>query len=378
MDPHTPHNDHATTVESSGIGRALPTLQLPPVPFARHESLPVGTSVSDLLGALSADSLTLEPMADEPFFAQPHADFHAAVERRGRRERRSSPRSTGERRAFTSEHLAAPDHGPADPRPQADPTHEHAPRQAAPIDPRLPELPGPTPHELEPALPYTLPSPGVSGDTVRTTRASVATMPLTYPSIGTVGSTPPFAPVTPVAPPAELPTEQARIEAPVTLAPTGLDAVYAGGAPIPVGRLDPWTEILAEARTPQAGPASPAIAPGAGLAPVVASVAAAPSAWYGGQVHVDDAMLVWNAPGTQAPLAPSVAAMIAPARSAAAAPLATGRLAPPTLVAASASAAPAASTVRGPLGRLLRGALLIGVPAGLGIGIALAVNEYLL
>ncbi|MCW2921327.1 MAG: hypothetical protein JWL76_1201 [Thermoleophilia bacterium] len=403
--PTPPHTDFAATLE------------LPPVPFARTGSygtadeLPalapqaavavaptpafaapvaaapqiveapatVGTSISELLDALKLDGVTMD--ADQ---IRPHAEFSSAVERRGRDERRTKPRHTNDRRAFASTNLAMPEQGPVDPRPQAAPPVAHVATSPAPIDTIMPELPLP----LEPSRPYELPSRGVATGTMRTTRANVHVNELPFPATGMAYPAPPAgAPEPPVAPPTPaadlapmhgfdaVPALHAQ-PAPAGTTPfVGIDAVFANSAPIPVGRLEPFAAAV---HVPAAGPAGPAMAPGFGLDPVVAAVAAAPSAWHGGAVQVDDAMLVWNAPGTTAPLAPSVAAMISPAPpsamqpSAAATPAAAGIATTALAPTAAAGSRPA----RGLGGSLLRLVLLVGVPAASGTGIAVALDRF--
>lgn len=394
------------------------TLELPPVPFARAgtasfaDVLPpiapqaaaaveteppvaatpaaveppatVGTSISELLDALKLDGITMD--VDE---IRPHAEFSAAVERRGRNERRREPRVTPDRRAFASTNLAMPDHGPHDPRPQGAPPVGHVLVSPSPIDPIMPDLP----IALEPARPYELPSRGLAAGTLRTTRANVHVNELPFPATAMLHPVPPAgAPEPPTAPPLEQPAtfEQPAVStyeqpAPVGMAPlVGIDAIFANSAPIPVGRLEPFGPGFT-AYVPQTGPAGPAAAPGFGLDPVVAAVAATPSAWQGSAVQVDDGMLVWNAPGTTAPLAPSVAAMIStapPSATSSSAPatattagIATTALAPTS---ASAAAAAGARATRGPLASLLRLLLLVGIPAASGIGIAVALDRFVL
>ncbi len=380
------------------------TLELPPVPFARAataavaDELPpvapqaglavvvdapasVGTSISELLDALKLDGITMD--ADE---VRPHAEFSAAVERRGRTERRGEPRVTPDRRAFASTNLAMPDDGPEDPRPQGLPPVEHVLESPSPIDPIMPELP----IALEPARHYELPSRGLATGTLRTTRANVHVNELPFPATAMAHPVPPAgAPEPPTAPPV---VEQQIVQdpiahlqpAPAHAAPlVGIDGIFASSAPIPVGRLEPFGPGVA-AYVPQTGPAGPAQAPGAGLDPVVAAVAATPTAWNGNAVHVDDAMLVWNAPGSNAPLAPSVAAMISTPP-----PSATSPSAPATTTAGIATTAltPAdgataaiagARATRGPLASLLRLLLMIGIPAASGTGLAVALDRFLL
>jgi hypothetical protein len=250
----------------------------------------------------------------------------------------------------------------------------------------MPELP----IALEPARPYELPSRGLATGTLRTTRANVHVHDLPFPATAMEHPAPPVgAPEPPAAPPASAPPapeQAAHVQpAPAGMAPAvGIDGIFANAAPVPVGRLEPFGPGVA-AYVPQTGPAGPAAAPGAGLDPVVAAVAATPSAWHGSAVQVDDAMLVWNAPGTTAPLAPSVAAMISPAPPSAAptsAPatatatavgIATTTLAP---TGAPAAAAASARATRGPLASLLRLLLLVGIPAASGTGIAVALDRF--
>lgn len=367
------------------------TLELPPVPFTRATTasvaaeLPlgsVGTSITDLLDALKLDGMTMD--ADE---IRPHAGFSAAVEQRARTERRREPRLTPDRRAFASTNLAVPDHGPQDPRPQGSPPVEHVLESPSPIDPIMPKLP----IALEPARPYELPSRGLATGTLRTTRANVHANEMPFPATAMEHPVPPVgAPEPPTAPPPAAEHQFAHDPiahlqpAPVGMAPlVGIDGIFGTATPIPVGRLEPFGAGVA-AYVAHTGPAGPAAAPGAGLDPVVATVAATPSAWHGGAVHVDEAMLVWNAPGTTAPLAPSVAAMIstappsaapmsAPATSAAG--IATTSLAP---TCATAAAVAGARATRGPLATLLRLLLLVGIPAASGTGIAFALDRFIL
>jgi hypothetical protein len=380
----------------------MPTLELPPVPFGRpssdgmmpaapmppatpapNDSMPSGSSIDQIIEALRSEpmptldtSMLLDPatlLADIAPEERPHGDFHSAVERRDIRERRRAGRETPDRRTFTSTYMAAPDNGPADPRPTTPPPATHDARPI-PIDARMPELPI---QELQPARPYELPSRGVVGETVRSSRASIAAMSAQpFPSHPAPPIDAPEPPTAPIAP-QQQPQQQA-------VEPHGIEGIF--GPPQSVGRLEPFAP-MAPVQIPDAGPAGPAIAPGAGLDPVVATAAATPSAWFGGQVQVDEAMLVWNAPGATAPLAPQVAAAIAPqtprsaaapgtapAATAAAAPIATTMLAP---AAAAGAAAGASAATRSPLARLLRMLAWLGLPAGAGIGIAVALDHFL-
>lgn len=360
----------------------MPSLQLPPVPFGRtggspmlqapaHGSLPSGTSIQDLLGALE-EPAQYAPPATPPTDApvRPFEEFSSAVDRRGRRERRSDARTTPDRRSFTSAHMAAPADGPSDPRPTEPPPVAHVATRPAPIDAVMPALPLP----LEPAMPFELPSRGVAASTQRTMRAGAVSVPATpqaaFPSHAEPVPAPAAAPIVDVAPVPQ---------------PVGRDAIagiFDAPSSVPMGHLEPRRMAPASAM-PLSGPAGPSTAPGEGLEPVAAAVATAPSAWYGGAVQVDDAMMVWNAPGAQAPLAPSVAAMIAPqvASSAPAAPRAAATAAPLATSPLSAGAAPgpastASSTTRGPLASLLRLLLVVGVPASTGIALAIAIDRF--
>ena len=409
---HPPHADFAASLE------------LPPVPFARTSphapgAPTVGTSVDDLLDALRLDGTTLDgvTMRHDVATPRPHAEFSTSVERRAEwTERRRGARSTPDRRMFQSEHLAPPAAGPVDPRPQVPPPSQHAVERAAPIDHVMPELP----FELEPSLPFTLSSRGVAVGTQRTTRPNVAVTQLPFPAMALKHPTAPVgAPEPPTAPPAPAAstpfpaphdpllatTAQVQQHAPLAQvqqrgplaqpAPegarpaAGISGIFGGMTPIPVGRLEPHAAMphASALIVPHAGPAGPAIAPGAGLHPIAAAVAATPSAWHGGAVHVDDALLVWNAPGTTAPLAPSVAAMIAPqpvsgslasAPAAAAPGVATTVLLPSAPAGTLGGATGAGSTARLPLATMLRWLLLVGVPTGSGLAIAFAVNRFLL
>jgi hypothetical protein len=433
MDSQHRQNPHSGA--ESAAHQALPTLELPPVPFARSaatvppvaavtpsEMMPSGSSIDDILDALrtepapSLDATDLLGAAGiqppQPVYEErPHEEFSAAVDRRNRRERRRNRRETPDRRAFTSTHMAAPMTGPADPRPTAPPPVLPI-TSPAPIDARMPELPI---QELQPAMPYELPSRGVAAETIRSTRPSAnpnpmpAAMPQALTAQPLAGQPfpaaspappmsapePPTAPVAPIA----MPVEQD------TSASFGIEGIF-DAFPQQVGRLETFAPPAAPAITiPDAGPAGPAMAPGAGLDPAVATAAATPAAWFGGQVQVDEAMLVWNAPGATAPLGPSVAAAIAPqptapmtapsaaapapaavpAVPAAAASIATTTLAPGAAAAAGSTAAATAAAAaaatgtaaRSPLARLLRLLAWIGIPAGAGIGLAVALDHLL-
>lgn len=408
MQPHAPSTE--SQQDDRPDGRDLPVLALPPAPFTRsggeqrssavpaapisvvpgqptvdtpvaasalREPMPSGTSVQDLLGALAIDGL--DPIESESFLhdaapvqERPLHEFTVAVDRRTRRERRHEQRTTPDRRAFTSEHLAAPVDGPTDPRPTMPPMHPAVSRPA-PIDPVMPPLP--LDEHLQPARPYQLPNRGVSAATQRSTRASLAMGELPFPQQAIDNPPPPTAaPEPPVAAPDHAPVPGTS--------PAGIDAIFGPPAAQPVGRLEahapmpPAPPAPPPVLVPDAGPAGPATAPGAGLDPVAASVAAVPSAWFGESVHVDDAMLVWNAPGTTAPLAPSVASLISPAP-----PVASG-IAPASPATAAVATTPlspgaaATSTRRRPMSPL-RLVLLVGIPAGAGIGIAFALERFL-
>jgi hypothetical protein len=361
-------------------GTRMPTLELPPVPFARGaaqpfsmpaapaapapmtpaEPMPSGTSVQELIDSLRLDSpLTIT----DPEQQLPHGEFHAAVqERRNRVERRRAPRETGERRAFASPNMAAPATGPEDPRPVAPPAPA-APALPMPLDTRMPELP--EAGELQPARPYELPSRGVASETIRSSRASTAVQPTTAPFVPQAAT-----PVPMWEPQAEVALGHAFFP------PSNSDVIDdIFGTPSATGRLEPWIP----AELPLAGPSGPSIAPGAGLDPTVASIAAAPSAWFGGSVQVDDAMLVWNAPSSTAPLAPAVAAAIQPmsaAPAAAGTAIATSALVPAAPTAALAGAAGTAAA--GSSGSLLRLLAWIALPAAAGIGLAAAISHFLL
>jgi hypothetical protein len=351
------HHAPSTTsqIEPRDTRGDLPVLELPPIPFLRatsapatiatqpvadsieHHPLPAGTTVQDLLGALVLDGV---PPADAhelatgiELDARPHHEFSVDVERRAARERRREHRATPDRRAFTSEHLAAPAAGPVDPRPTMPPVHPTAGRPS-PIDAVMPPLP--LDEELQPVRAYELPSRGVAATTQRTTRASVAIAALPFPQQALdhppQPTTAPEPPVPPAAP----------------AAPAGIEAIF--------------------------GPAGPAAAPGAGLDPIAAAVAAAPSAWFGEAVHVDDELLVWNAPvAVQTPLAATVAAQLDPT----AAP-ATGAASATTFPVPLTPLAPAAATAPATRRRPARLALLVGVPAAAGIAIAVAAERFLL
>lgn len=395
--PHAP--DHR---RSSHAEPALPTLQLPPAPFGRRpdsppaapqfqEQLPAGTSVRDLLGALAETSSghalaarptsapTAPPAPPAPSHlgaavpSRPLESFSAAVERRGRRERRREARTTPDRRLFRSGHLASPLDGPADPRPTGPPPIGNVAVRPAPIDPVMPPLP------LEPALSVELTTRGVAADTQRTTRAGTASAaPSTMPFPGSAATAPPPAPEQPQL-------DAAAIEGIAPNPTTGhaaLAGIFDARSDIPVGHLQPRDVDAPSSAIPLAGPAGPSSAPGAGLDAVAAAVATAPSAWYGGAVQVDDAMMVWNAPGAQAPLAPSVAAMIAPhgttqpGSGPAPAPTPPAPLATTPLAPGAAPDAPAAGAPRGRLATLLRLLLVVGIPAASGIAIAIAIDRF--
>lgn len=376
----------------------MPSLELPPAPFTRSakptttpEPLPSGATIEHLL-----ESLRIEPSPSSSEPTSPHAGFHAAVERRARRERRREPRSTPERRHFASSHLAAPDTGPLDPRP-VDPPSPARSALPMPLDTRMPELPS-EPAPLAPALPYQLPSRGVAAETIRSTRPSFGgrhelptapAAPASAPAAPPEGLTLAAAGVAPAAPTARPIAPPAAALAPAAAAAAApaprLDAIFEPQREdAPMGRLEPWG-APSHAQLPDAGPAGPSIAPGAGLHRVVATAAAVPGAWFGGHVEVDDAMLVWNAPAAHVPLAPSVAAAISPAEgspsvgagaaAAAAAPtgIATTALAPaPTAAPAGTGSGAGGAT------RLLRLLGWVGLPAGGGIGAAVAVDRLLL
>jgi hypothetical protein len=358
MQPNPPFNDHPTADEPH-----LPSLSLPPNPFGagarptataiHHGAAPTGTSIEDLIGALA------EPLAPAADTERPLHEFSVAVERRARRERRTKPRVTPDRRAFASEHMAAPHAGPVDdPRPMTPPPAHDGAARPAPIDATMPPLPiAEAPAHLEPARPYELPTRGVATTTHRTTRpATIASTP--FPQRLDDPPAPMGAPAPPSAP-APAPAQ------PAPAGTTGIDAIFGTASiPTPVGHLQPALTI------PDAGPAGPAMAPAAGLAAPVAAAAAAPNAWYGDAVQVDDEMLVWNAPvaapsmAMAMPPAPQGAPAMPASAPAASAPLTVGPLAPP---------APARSS-----GSPLRLALLVAIPAVLGVAIAFAVNQFLL
>ncbi|MCB0879211.1 MAG: hypothetical protein KDC46_09565 [Thermoleophilia bacterium] len=409
MHDHAPApQPHDSTAHEAG---SLPALALPPVPFARSTAapaaepapaaapavapapaaaaMPSGTSIQDLLGSLSLDGATaddvssfLDAAASQQQPQRPLHEFSVAVDRRSRRERRTEPRTTPDRRAFTSEHMAAPDSGPVDPRPTTAPPRRDPAERPEPIDARMPELP----LALEPARPYELPNRGVASATVRSSRASIAIHQLPFPNNAPVQQAAPAAP----AAPAELAPEPQYQPAPTGT--NGIDAIF--GAPVgtPVGQLQGVPQAPTapdvELRIPESGPAAPGMAPGAGLDPLVATAAAAPSAWFGGSVHVDDAMMVWNAPGANhatgmlAPAQPnSMLATSGPAATPLAGTLATGiATAPlaPSVPAAGTAAAAAAGAAAGRSSSPLRVALLLGLPAAAGIAIAFAINHFLL
>lgn len=394
-----PASTHDAFQADDAGAAVLPALELPPAPFSRGtiaaapatvarpapvaatmaptneradadadafaDSLPSGTSIQDLIGALTIDGVDVA--AGE---SRPHHEFSTAVERRGARERRRAHRSTPDRRAFTSAHMAAPAEGPDDPRPVAPPPHDAGGRPS-PIDAVMPPLP----LALEPALPYELPSKGVAHATRRSTRASVAVTELPFPQQAIEHPPQPdTAPEPPVAP--QFP------EVPPAPEPVSISSIFSGAASVPVGHLVPRpADEIPVVAVPDAGPAGPSPAPGEGMDPVAAAVAAAPSAWYGGSVRVDDAMMIWNAPGTDAPLAPTVASMIAPAPPVMshAMPELSGASAPGRAVATTPllpGAAPAATRARGGSG--ITNLLLVGGAAIAGTTIAFAIDRLLL
>lgn len=396
--PTQPHDDRRPAASEP----ALPTLQLPPVPFARPsaplaavpapatahvpapvtpaESLPTGTPVQELLGALTAEPLRvavdLDTAASGDLPIRPFEGFTAAVDRRGRRERRRVPRSTTDRRAFTSDHLAMPVNGPADPRPTTPPPVENVPERPAPIDPVMPALP------IEPATAFELPTRGVAPSTQATVRPGVASTP--RPAAPAGAAFPTLA-----APQADAPSRMTLpVDAPSPVgeaADHSIAGIFDAPSAVRIGHLQPAHAATPATAAPLAGPAGPSTAPGAGLDPVAAAVATAPSAWYGGAVQVDDAMMVWNAPGAQAPVAPAVAAAIAPQRPqsvppapVAAAPAATDLATSPLAAGGpvAAASAPATAASRGPLASLLRLLLVIGIPAGAGVSIAIAIDRF--
>ncbi len=384
---HPTHQQHATP--GTG-GSTLPSLALPPAPFAAPATatapapvieaepapvpaptpepapapvaaapptasgltMPTGTAIEELVGALqldgveparASDVLALDldellgtPMVGEPGAEapRPHHEFSVDVERRGRSERRRSVRPSPDRRTFTSPNLAAPTAGPADPRPVTPPPARDAAARPHRIDPVMPPLP-------------------------------LGSTQTPAPSPFQIRLDDPPAPMNAPAPPQPTPQH----------AP-GIASIFDASAPDAVGRLTMHPSAPVDAPTvsvPVAGPAGPATAPGHQLDPIAAAVAATPSAWYGGSVQVDDAMMVWNAPGAGAPLAPEVAAAIAPGSGpAATAPtgIATSTLAPDVPPSTGATARRGTSP--------LRLALIVGIPAAAGISIAFAIDHFLL
>ncbi|MBC7460503.1 MAG: hypothetical protein H7287_04005 [Thermoleophilia bacterium] len=243
--------------------------------------------------------------------------------------------------------------------------------------PQAPPAPQPAPvadefniHGLQPARRYEAstnraPQP----TTVLSTRPNIAqTMaPIAHP----------LGAPTNVAPPAAAPA--------AGFAPTSaeLDSVYAtivGNAG--VGRLDPFPG-QAPLTAPQMHPSM-----SNGLDPAVAAAAAAPSAWFGGNVQADDQLLVWNSQGSAAAAAPALAGPALAAPHAGRAPHVPAGLAAaaaaPSVAAHAAATAPAITPLTPPAtGRsfgasLLRWLLFAGVPAVLGIGIAAGASRLLL
>ena len=176
----------------------------------------------------------------------------------------------------------------------------------------------PPPAALEPAVPYRRPAPVAAPAPIAPTDADV------------------FPPeVAPTAPVAAAPAPDADIA-----------GIY--GAP---------TEPIGHLATPTHAPAAPADAPGLGLPPTVAAIAATPTAWFGATTTVDDAMLIWNsAPATNAG-DPSTAFPTA---------------------AAGVAAAGVASTSPAAGGSTLRTLLFFGLPTVGGVAIAFAINARLL
>lgn len=374
MSSHAPHSA-LPAHESAQRGGSLPTLQLPPAPFGsprganampEHDRpLPSGTSVNALIDALRDEApLAIERAQQQPpREVRPHADFHVSVERRSRQDRRATNRHAPDRRTAGSPHLAAPDTGPLDPRPLAPPPTRE-PKSVGPLDARLPELPAVDP--LEPARPWVPANRGVAAAAVEAPAAA----PLAQASPAPAASPTPAAPPAPAAP-------APRSPVPVPVAPLQLDAIYGlarDDGTVPVGRLDPWPNRAPA--PPVAGPAGPGFAPGAGLEPAVATAAAAPSAWYGGKIEVDDAMLVWNAPAAHAAHASAMQAFVAQPAGSAPAPAAPGLAI--TALSPGTAAAAGADAPRGAGAALLRVLLLVGLPAGGGIGIAFALERFVL
>jgi hypothetical protein len=360
---------------------ALPSIALPPVPFSRGtaaaatvdavtaapsapasaDSMPTGTSVNDLIGALSLDGLDITGMVAEAA-PRPHQEFSVDVNRRAHRDRRSEQRTKPDRRSFTSEHLAAPDQGPTDPRPML-PPNAPAPTRAAPIDAVMPPLPLPLeqPLPLEPARAYELPNRAIATTTRRNLRPDLSTSALPFPQQAI--DHPPQPAAAPEPPTGDSFTT-ALLEQAQQPAPDGasdIASIFNAAAPVPVGHLDPTVHATTQ----------PTPTPAVELPQVAAA-----AAWFGGEVRADDALMIWNAPGTAAPLAPSVAAMIAPATQApSAAPaalstVATTRLAPTPAATAGAATGPTRS------GRRI--ALLVALPAIAGIAVAVGIDRLLL
>lgn len=221
-----------------------------------------------------------------------------------------------------------------------------------PIDPVMPPLP--IDENLQPARNYVLPNRGVSAAAQRSVRADLIATETPFPQAATQAApqtTPPVAPQTVQG--------HQSVQSPLTVETR--QATEAASHP---------TDSIANIFGP---PASKPNRQDEIEAQLVAQVAATPAAWTGHATHLDDeGMMIWNAAGTSAPLAPTIAAMIAPAPPVASS--AASRVITTTPLSAGPLVAPASRRLSSPL----RMALLIATPAIAGIGIAFAIERFLL
>lgn len=348
---HAPFSDDQLAAQAEP--GSLPALALPPSPFTFNFN--------------AASHVQAAPVVDAP------APIEAAL--------------TGFAPVDYGQVPLAPQATPAQPapaQPAPAPVAMPAPIAAPPAFAAAPEA-APTPDfgGLQPAVPYRAPDRTGQPAPLLTSRPNTAQQFVSHP----------------IAVPQNVP-----VPAPAAMQPYTNAAPMAAPHGAPAQAFDPWpgqSPIAAPVATPLAAPAAPSPAPGLGLPPAVAAVAAAPNAWFGGNVQSDEALLVWNAAGSATPAAPAaIPAGLAPGVPAGlAASVAAGIPAgPPPGLAAAPGVAPLAAPVGVPAGvagpdvvalpaaaeavgggsSALRWILFGVVPAALGIGIAVVLSQFVL
>jgi len=351
---HAPFSDDQLAAAAQAEPGSLPALALPPSPFTFNANAASHVQAAAPAPAPAAmPGYAYSPVVDAPAPIEAALSGYAPVDY-----------SQAPAAPVAQAPQAAP--APAQPAPMTAPPAFAPAAAAAPT----PEFGG-----LQPAVPYRAPDRSDRPAPLMTTRPNTAQQFVSHP----------------IAVPQNVPVPA---PAPAAMQPYATGAPMAAPYGAPAQDLNPWPG-QAPIAAPHAAPAAPSPAPGLGLAPEVAAVAAAPNAWFGGNVQSDESMLVWNGAGSATPAAPAALAAAVPAGLAASiaagipagpppglaaapgvAPLAAGVGVPaagPDIVAL----APTAEAVGGGSGAL-RWILFGAVPAALGIGIAVVLSQFVL